>query len=533
MPKFESRDQIFIEIGNKRLKLKEFEIEKEKIESEIKKLKFKLNQLVNLNQLPIEIICLIFKNLAIKDILRCELVCQKWNYFVKCLNLQKLVITKRKEEKVNKWFFSNEICDPLSTITKKNLNFKCKLEDSFMINLKQLKIINSSDDYKSDKRDHFPLLVNIDFVNKLTNLELLEISKIEFKNEAKITLPKLKSIAIEEVGSSLKLNTPSLTSYKNKSLEKVNLVFPEQITHLYLEDYSGNSIDQFKNLEYFFAKRISAYCLNENDFLINIPKLKELSLVPKNEKHEYGNGKEVILKVLEQQKSLNRIGLKLIFYGILVEDANQLDNYEFKKDLVKLHIQNYSKLNEKELRWIKEVNYTSLIQSCDNQIDRIPKDFHSKFVEIKKVIISDNLDDEHHLMNFLKGFKKLNAFKVLHPSLDLPFFEELSINCPQISSLSYEVDRYDSRIEDFDFIFKFKSLKKFYTLSDLEHSDDFFETVFEKFPIFNLKFEFNGAEITIDKKDEKTAYELKVYEDCLEFYDFDELTQNMYEKYGD
>ena len=541
MPKFESRDQIFFEIGNKRLKLKEFEIEKEKIESEIKKLKFELNQSTNLNQLPTEVICLIFKNLAIKDILRCELVCQKWNYFVKCLNIQKLVITKRKEEKVNKWFFSNEICDSLSTITKKNLNFKCKLEDSFMINLKQLKIINSSDDCKSDRRKNFPLLANIDFVNKLTNLELLEISKIEFKDkfekenviEITITLPLLKYLAIEKDYSSIKLNTPSLSSFKGiGSINNIDFIFPDKITHLYFNSYSYTLCyekGKFKNLQYFFINDL--IYVNVVDFLTNLSKVKELSICPYR-KYGFNSSKRYFLEFLEQKKKLNRTDLKLIYYGVLVEDAAQLDNYEFKKDLVKLHIQNYSKLNEKELRWIKEINYSSLIESCDNQIDRIPKDFHSKFVEIKKVIISDNLDDEHHLMNFLKGFKKVNTLKIQKHSQSLSesFFEKLLTNCPQIRSLNFDKSNRNCNI-NYNFIFQFKNLFSLSTCQRLE--ENFIVKVFKEFDEFSIKFYLNRYKVTIVKENEKSNYELNVKDFNSSYYDLHSLLNELHRKYGD
>lgn len=96
----ELRDQIQSKIGEKEEEFEkqerilkssdgnEVENKEEEIPSEIRKLNSELNQLsvsLNINEIPLEVLALIFEALETSTKLRCRSVCRKWNEIVKNL----------------------------------------------------------------------------------------------------------------------------------------------------------------------------------------------------------------------------------------------------------------------------------------------------------------------------------------------------------------------------------------------------------------------------------------------------------------
>lgn len=539
----EARDEIVHSICAKRRKIDQIEGEQMDYAFEIKKLKFELNELIGINRFPLELIALIMGRLSVADALCCEAVCQKWSYFVKQLRIESLVIAKTRERRPRRWSYSNELIQPETPIVRANLDFE-NLENSFLFTIKRLKILNRSDEFGTDSIHKLPLFANLDFVNKLASLEVLEISKIHLENEAAITLPNLRYLAINRVRSKLKLVTPNLTDYKGNALKNVQFVFPEYLKRLHLHHYCLEA-KQFANLDYLCVKKLRAPA---DQVLTNHPALKVLSIRP-NFKHadcmeaddesDFNLLRSAALEILAQKSHLKR-NCKLIFFGIELDDAGQLDDYEFRKDLVRLHIRNYAKLRLEELRWIRGVNYNAL-QSCieDGLVDEVPADFHEKFGQVNEILLDEKIDDEERLFDFLRKFKNFDTFS-LELSYDsgfegpeLSFFEKLFTEFPSIWHLRIrDPDGQGGMASDLDFLFKSSKMYKLYT--EFGDDNDIADKIFEHFETFEFSFEINGTIATVKRTQKDGRFE--IWADNRFFRDFPDLGEafeQLDQHYGD
>lgn len=523
----------------KRRKVDQIEAEQVNYALEIKKLKFELNEFIGINRFPLELIELIMSQLSVEDLLACEAVCAKWSYFVKQLRRENLVIAKTRERRPHRWSYSNELIQPEVPIVRPNLAFE-NLEDSFLFYIRRLKILNRSDEFGTDTIHKLPLFENLDFVNSLASLQVLEISTIHLENEALITLPNLNYLAIDRVRSKLKLVTPNLTSYKGNNLKNVHFVFPECLKRLYLHRYSSEA-KQFANLDYLCVKKLRA-----DQVLIDHPTLKELSIRP-NHKHtdcreaenDYDLLKSAALELVAQKERLKR-SCKLIFFGIELTDADQLADYEFSNDLVRLHIRNYSKLCEAELRWIRALNYSAL-QSCieDGLVDEVPTDLHEKFDQVNEIILDGKIDDEERLFEFLRKFKNFDTFSIElgyysgYSGPETAFFEKLFAEFPDIWHLRIaDPDGSGYTANDLDYLFKSTKMYKLYT--EFMDDDDLTDKIFEHFETFEFSFEINGTVATVKRTQKGGRFE--IWADGKFFRDYADLgdaLEQLYQNFGD
>lgn len=541
-----SRMELVDTICAKRRKLDQIESEEVDYAFEIKKLKYELNTLIGINQFPLEIIALIMDHLSAEDTIACEAVCQRWAYFIKRLNLTSLVVTKERERRPRKWSYSDELIQPESTVVKPRLEFD-NLEDSFLFNLRRLKIINDTDEPDSVLICRLPMLNDLDLVNKLAYLQVLEICKIDLENGATITLPNLEYLAIDCVRSKLKLVTPKLTAYKG-DLKNVQFAFPEQLKRLYLQ-HQCPEIKQFTSLEYLCVKR-----LNEDArLLVEHPTLKLLSIRPDSKyvdrfqaydelQKNFDLLKMSALQILAQKKRLKRDGLRLVFHGIELENPNQLDDYESQNELVKLHIANYAKLCQSELRWIRRLNYSSLMRCVDEGvIEAAPEDFFERFDQVNDILVTEAFDEEQ-LFEFLKKFKNFNTFsldyKYPHTSdfeqLESEFYEKLLVKFP-IWHLRFEDSDLDSNAvyEPCPYLFKSDTIYKLYTEED-EDYEIVAEKIFDHFETFEYTFNINDSIATVKRSQKNGRFEVWCQNEFFrDFSNLGKAFEKLYESYGD
>lgn len=541
------RNEIAHSFDAKRFKLNEIEVENGKLEQEIMKLKSDYNDLNCATALPSELMTLVLRELPVSSHFACEQVCTRWNEYVRNLNTEKLVYARIDEPKPRWWRRSNEVCDRDSTIVQDDFQFSFRLENSFLSNVKCLKIDNQYDDYRSDRIWHELFLKNLDVVNKLTRLEVLEIANIDFEGEKEhtITLPNLRDLAIDRVHSKLKLNTPSLSSYRTKTLTNVTFVFAEMITHLQLGAGVSAEIQELelRNLEYLAFKvssiRQSSYLTD--DFFGCHPKMRVLSMRPslkRLSKSTYASARAFALDILERKKK-SKADLKIVFFGIQLDDASQLENYEHRKDLIKLQLENYSKLCSEELKWIKQLNYVSVLEHFANEPDKIPDDFFEKFQFVSEIYVrnmegGDENAEEKRLIEFLEKFRCIRSLNVYYSSLSKEFFERLSKVHPNVWRLNIEEDEYDFGLNSlFHLIGEFKHLYCLRTNSC--QNENFVEDLSKQLgDQFCCTFSYNDCLITVEHKNDDLPYLL--YEGGKLQGDFNhlgDLLTKMYESFGD
>lgn len=297
------------------------------------RMRFQYNEALVINRLPLELMCMILKELDLNDLLACEQVCQKWNIYVRGLNIQRLIIVKQrpkyKSRKIRprKWFFV-EAENGLTSKEMVRCDMKIELENSFLVHLKQLRVCNPRLNPLFEAKEDLPLLNSAKFVNQLTNLEVVEVSRFGFdQQDCLIDLPNLKCLAIHRLSSCrIRIGCPKLSSFRTKERfnESVEFLLPQTITHLYADFYSPE-FAVFRGLEYISLKSSSFHNEHgDNDavqFLTAFPRLRVISQKPSR----INNWNESSLQELLKQKvALKRDDLMVIFFGVLVDHPAQL-----------------------------------------------------------------------------------------------------------------------------------------------------------------------------------------------------------------
>ena len=550
------RNNEIVDLFNaKRLKLNQIEARNNEIEKEIMELKIGYNELNYATNLPSDLMALVLAELPLSCLLTCEQVCTRWNEHVRSLKTKKAVFASVEERKLKKWRHSNELCHQKSTVVQNDFQLSFKLENSLLTNFRWLKIDNKYDDHRSDQIVNRIFLKDLDLVNKLTRLEVLEINKIEFKEEHTITLPNLSYLAIDRVYSKLKLTTPKLSSYQTKAMKNVAFVYSEKITHLYLGSELDTALSElrFPNLEHLCLKVPNIRkrsCLTEWDQFFAIhPNLKTFSMRPclkRLDKSTYASVNSLALHILETKKTKQN-DLKIVFFGIRLENASRLENYRYRKNLVKLQLQNFSRLCADEKRWFKQLNYSSVMNHFDNDLQKIPDTFFETFKFVSEIYVSDmkykhddaRRPEEDRLIEFLKKFKNIQSFKVLDSKLSDSFYSQLSTLHPNIWRLDVQVDDcWDFYAYNFleKFIFDFKNL---YHLSTNFYEDGHVvKDLLRKFDnIFCFTFEYSNdgcrGRTTIEHKSEKSPYRL-YYKNRfrIELKNLEDLLSYLYEHYN-
>ena len=304
--------QIVKRIALKQIEAGELEKRETELESTIKRLKTKYNRTLSINQLPLEVICLILKKLDYCDLLACEQVCEQWNYSVGALGLRRLEIVKKlrimhKATKIRPrklFFVDSKRQVPNKAMNLKDLHFEVP-ENSFLINLKQLRICDPHLKISCDHNVDAPLLDDVNFVNRLVNLEMLEVSRMRFDDDCTISLPNLKYLSIHYLNSKVIVDCPKLTAFHTKEAndERIKFLFPESITHLYLDFYK-TGFEDLKNLKYLcigsldFTHRGVYSTYKTIDFLTRFTNLAEISLRP-YESHE--RNLKIFVELLEKR----------------------------------------------------------------------------------------------------------------------------------------------------------------------------------------------------------------------------------------
>lgn len=485
--KSKSRDEICERIKVKRCKLSELLDEKVQLEEELKQLKSRYNDFNGINVLPFEVLSLVLERVPLQSLLVCERVCRKWRAVVQQLKIEEAVIGKLGEAP-KKWCHNDAPVLASSIIVRSQLKF-AQFENSFLASIKRLKIANSSDDPLTSRTPHVPLLNDLDeFVNRLTRLETLEIAKIHFDQPATLSLPNLRYLAVKELGSELELNCPNLSEVKTSQSSAYPVyVFKEKITHLHLATIYRNN-EMFANLRYICWKASSHFC-HRCDLPAN-QSLQVLSVRPRVSTNYYKYSKENFLNFLAQKNDSARHQLKLVFFGVLLESAAQLeglnDGGDQFRDLTKLQLRNYGQLYDDELRWIKKINYSSVMRAiADGVIDAVPKDLHQRFDRVREVYVDSKVEDETHLFEFLKKFGRLEKVSVSKAALGAAFYERLAVELPLIRALF--LHEADSHFPALNFVLKFPNLIEL-KAKGLKIDRDFVQALFETYPIFTLTF---------------------------------------------
>ena len=442
-------EQRVLEIEQRRLEIKQMDEERTELQTQIADLIEQLNQLpIGINRLPTEILLTIFEHLELLDVLRCRQVCRQWHATIELMRLDSLVIFEKRLEtgRYGRWPYSLEAIDPKRSINVAKLNPQLNRTGSpFLFGLRRLKVQGA---LKDDLQSAF-----IELINRLGALE--ELYMWELKNDDKEIAIRSNSliylgICFASRGKPIIIDTPKLRKFMIISgLQNLKFVYPNQITELELASSLSERlqvVSQFTGVQL-----LSCACRLERSDLKALGSLREIRFCNSLYGGTPQTMKQNALELLQLKRELNHGDLRIVFRGIVLEDAGQLDGYDSAEDnLFELLMSNYNKLASGQLDWVDHLDFSLLNRWISGA--GLPEDFHTKFSALRQVNITDHIDN--NLIQFLKKCKKFRSLFVTYSSLRA-FHNQLEIIPSFVEILAIERKQQP----DFHFILNFCKLK--------------------------------------------------------------------------
>lgn len=399
---------------------------------------------LKLNELPPELLCLIFDRLPFKDIIQCRDVCKDFKVACDLMKVKDVIVSDFVDNKGYS-YPDYKLIDYMDSINLQVLNSQIL---NFNLNVSLLRL-------------HLNLKFDciLEQVTKIfKNLELLDVNNSQGSNQ----VIKSNSLKILKIGcpslfdtnrTKLSLITPNLRTLKLASLNLVTIDHKDSIESLELNSYE-QQIESFKNLQYLQVNRVTG--LNKEVLKI-FENLKRFVIFENPNSCFFHHGesspnglRDLFVFILEQRVALSRLDFAIYFQGIQMLDANVVKEYDLRKlSSLEFQMANYNLLND-HLQIFDEINYSSLIK-----FGNIPDNFFKKFSFIRVVITSEAISSPVLFIEFLKKLNFLNSLKLSEPKADQSFYNQLT----ELSLTYLTITQSDEANFKFDFLLKMKELK--------------------------------------------------------------------------
>lgn len=390
--------------------------------------------------LPVELLDKIFNYLNLNDLLNCKSVSKYWYSIVSNLRIKSLIVKQEgwEEDKLN-WYFTEKYIDHSYDLVHPNL-FLHLFNDSILEKLKYLRICP----------EFFNRPVDLNKLNKFTQLYQLEISRVKSKHVLKLNLENLEILdlgfnnyVVDVSIESPKLKVACFYGYGNS---RFHFKYPESIT--YLSTRSVNYfLKPFKNVETLRSDDITV--LNR-DILSKFAKLKEF-YYDKALQNVLFLRRDPDLKTLLAIFMKQNPTLRIYLSGIEIKKERSIDDYGiFDREPEFIYASNYADLIDK-LPFVEEVDYSRLYDAFKGNI---PLSYFHKFSNIKEVVSTNLIIDQKNFSWFLKNLKNLHRLDLRNPGIDQSFYDALPSCCSLIDFKLIETDL----LINYDFLCNFKKL---------------------------------------------------------------------------
>lgn len=456
-----------------------------------------------MQRLPTEVFHLIFENLNFNHLLVCRSVCVEWRFAVQgyLFRIRTLAICRKVDlPSTGLHFLTNAPINVSMAAHVRNLNFlKVEMYRAILSRLHCLYV-----DFSYKGFHNFYL-----YINECRELEQLEIDHFG-NNVLDVNLPSLRVMGVRDYvmpGKSyqLILNTPNLFAFRcSGEFQTIFFSYPEKITHLYLYRRFNRLPGIFMNLRYLYMILAQSPTYYSSGFYLDVPfsipaKFKHL------EEFHFTNMKSNYLTTLFRQIAQEASKMRLFSDGFSIKSIEDYEKHAkswesfayYYNTPPKQHLEhvfsNHAELAS-SVPWVQEVNFGSMLQLV---VD-ISSNFFSKFLNIKKVNITETVYRIDQLVYFLSNCRVLNELYISNSMLPQTFFEYLPTYCPFLTALDI-VEPYP--IESLRFIRKFEYLQQMRI--DQEASVNVVLRTLRKETIKCFEFRFRNEKFTVRKKSDK------------------------------
>ena len=447
-----------------------------------------------MDNLPFELLPMIFRYLYIEDLSRCRCVSKKFKFYVEKIKINDLLIIDRKlDDDEPHWYFVNAPKQSSNTIRIESF-LRCSKAFNLKSELKRL--------YINDQRVIF---FDLSLLNGFTKLEQLEFgnTKLSYQNLT-LNLPNLNILKVYPYtfGCNLYLETPKLEILKCRNLDSIRVQFPQALKHLDIEHYDSK-VQSFVNLTYL---QCDFEAIN-SDILSVLEHLNELHLTdrlfPLNE-FEYAILQTLIGHLFRQMQQLERTNFGVFLQGVRLVNGREPFEYDLSKRNLKFQVDKSDLICADYRFHSDEVNYSELTAV----VRTIPDAFFQTFFNVRKVTTTRTLVNLDHFVRFLTSLRKLSELNLNESSLPQKFYNSLPDVC-RLECLRISED--DDLAINFNFVLKMRRLKHFETNQQFSNAFNLAVKLFtrsDKIEYFQFRSEQDHVSV---QKNKTNDYDLETF----------------------
>ena len=477
-----------------------------------------------IDDLPSDVLVLIFSRFNLLDKLKLRLVCSKWKQIIEGFRVKEVSIV---DQSFNKGYYGN--CFGAELVNFENLVYSNTRPPSWPASLfismplggltGSLSLVSKHRMFSRVKSMFLARIRGLSFegcINRhFPHLEQLSCFQCDCRQTRLVSLPNLRVFSFVSSSSfshKIRLELPRMYKFLTRCcLSSFEFVYPQSVTHLLSKDHE--SAVQFPNLEYFACIEFH----HGSVILFNLPNLKEIDLCLfkhisiKRKVGEEIDKREEIVEIMEDEreerfadfhqarKRFGREELKMFVNNI---DYRTSLNYHGPPS--KLAIESYmsGKFSTKVLPVKAGLIYDELLDAFAGQMPvQMISDFKLAFPYVRIVMASsktrDNVDS---FFKFLDFYPNIYRLVLEWPSAGLgdqqARYRSLPSRCPYLRRLEIYTRDQTTPI-DLDFVSDLNYLQMFETNLNLKAG--FVRLLFEKLRYFRiLEFSTEGR-IQIEK----------------------------------
>lgn len=443
--------------------------------------------------LPAEVFDLIIAHLDVNDRITCRAVCQYFRQMVNKIKIRSLAIAESEdsicEPVLDVWeddydyndaveykrfsdrfyFVSNEpVYESDTLITQDTCAGLRTLANCFDLSeLRRLFIVKVG-----DGQTHFA------FLNRLVQLEHLQISSIDLNCNLQLQLPNLGSLSIALVNHRdnfrISLATPRLRNFETENLTSslFRFKYPKSVTLLqvrYIEN--DRYLYELKNLEILICEYgYQLTWFEEGDH--NEENLISLNFAAFRKLKRLDCGRMIRAEAYRLFDICQANSIDFYYCGLKINDLygdlDYLLNYADRRELLKLlsvdHMfEEYDQLAD-ALYYCEGIRYFKYFHI--HFPNKLPENFASKFYGIREVYVARKIENVDYFVQFLKCFKNLKVLWLENSFLTQEFFDRHSHLFARLHEFLYKHSTIlNGPIQPIDlkFIRNFKYLESFQT----------------------------------------------------------------------
>ena len=384
--------------------------------------------MAKIDELPEEILVLIFRRFDLLERLQMRSVCLRWKWIIESIKIREVSVVDSLFNRSQCWdyigleslncqnliYYSEEppsLYERLMSLVWPELTGSLQLlsQHPMFSTLKSLFIsFNSIPNFRFEKyiNPHFPQLEQFSCMDMNVRTTCL-------------SLPNLKVLSLfssHNAFTKIRLELPNMYKFvTNLSLDLFEFTHPWSVTHLFLSE-DDESIVRLSNLEYFSCERLRYEWI----IFSKLVKLKEIHL------KITGMRKERFAEIYQAKQALNRYDLKMFVREVDYETLRQPFSWLRFKDVIGAYVSGKMRTSP-VIQMNAIIVYEDLLDAFGGRA--IPSELKTSFPSVRTIIASSRArDDVHSFFSLLANY---------------PNFFILELNSA-FDGLGYEQACYDS-----------------------------------------------------------------------------------------